>query len=120
LYSKRRIIELARDLRKNSTRAEKLLWSVLRNRQLNGVKFYRQHPLIYEEDRGRHYFFIPDFYCASHKLIIELDGKIHAYQIDYDRQRELILRKLGLTVVRFNNEETLNMERLLGKIECYL
>ena len=77
MVSRKRIIELARELRKNSTPAEKLLWAELRNRKLNGVKFFRQHPLIYEEDRGRLHFFIPDFYSAEQKLVIELDGKIH-------------------------------------------
>jgi very-short-patch-repair endonuclease len=91
MISRKRVIELARELRKNSTTAEKLLWEELRNRQLNGAKFYRQHPLIYEEDRGNLHFFIADFYCAEHKLVIELDGKIHEYQRNYDRERDLII-----------------------------
>ena len=120
MISRKRIIELARELRKNSTIAEKLLWEDLRNRQLNGVKFYRQHQLIYEEDRGRLHFFIADFYCAEHSLVIELDGKIHEHQRNYDRERDLIIERLGLKVVRFKNEETAQMEKLLEKIEsCF-
>ena len=119
MISKKRIIELARELRKNSTAAEKLLWEKLRNRQLNGVKFYRQHPLIYEEDRGHLHFFIADFYCAEHRLVIELDGKIHEYQRNYDRERDLIIERLGLKVVRFKNGETDQMKKLLEKIESY-
>jgi len=120
MISRKRIIELARELRKNSIPAEKLLWQELRNRQLRNSKFYRQHPLIYEEDRGRLHFFIADFYCAEHKLVIELDGKIHEYQKYYDRERDLIIEKLGLRVVRFKNEETEEMRKLLQKIEsCF-
>ena len=119
MVSRKRIIELARELRKNSTPAEKLLWAELRNRKLNGVKFFRQHPLIYEDDRGRLHFFIPDFYSAEQKLVIELDGKIHEKQRYYDRERDLIIERLGLKVIRFNNEETEDMDTLLGKIESY-
>lgn len=120
MYSRRRIIELARELRRKSTPSERLLWAELRNRQLKGAKFFRQHPLIYEEDRGRLYFFIPDFYSAEHKLVIELDGDIHDQQQEYDRERDLIVSRLGLMVIRFRNEETDEMERLLGEIESYL
>ena len=112
-------MELARELRRNSTPAEKLLWSELRNRRLNGAKFLRQHPLIYEEDRGRLHFFIADFYCSQHKLVIELDGKIHELQKDYDKERDLIISRMGLNIVRFKNEETQQMESLLLKMASY-
>ena len=113
-------MELARELRRRSTPAERLLWEELRNRKLNGAKFLRQHPLIYEEDRGRLHFFIADFYCSQHKLVIELDGKIHDYQKDYDRERDIIISKMGLTVVRYKNTETQHMEILLNKIANHL
>ncbi len=120
MISRKRVIELARELRKNATPAEKLLWAELRNRQVCGKKFLRQHPWIYETDRGRLHFFIADFYCAEHKLVIELDGKIHEKQKHYDRERDLIIGKLGLKVLRFKNEETEKMEKLLEKIEsCF-
>ncbi|MDX1590705.1 MAG: endonuclease domain-containing protein [Balneolaceae bacterium] len=119
MNSRRKIIELARELRKNSTKAEKLLWAELRNRRLNGVKFLRQHPLIYENDRGKLYFFIPDFYSSEYKLVIELDGKIHKFQKDYDKDRDLVISKMGLKVVRFKNEETHNMQHLLRKISSH-
>jgi very-short-patch-repair endonuclease len=119
MISRRRIIELARELRKTSTPAEILLWKELRNRKVDGVKFLRQHPLIYEEDRGRLHFFIADFYCAQHKLVIELDGKIHEKQKYYDRERDLIIERLGLKVIRFKNEETNQMDKLVGKIRSY-
>ncbi|MCA1800807.1 MAG: endonuclease domain-containing protein [Actinobacteria bacterium] len=119
MISRKRIIGMARELRKNSTPAEKMLWAELRNRQVNGIKFLRQHPLIYEEDRGRLHFFIADFYSAEHKLVIELDGKIHEKQKYYDRERDLIIEKLGLKVIRFKNKETVYMSQLIEKIKSY-
>jgi very-short-patch-repair endonuclease len=116
MESRHSIIRLARELRKQQTPAEKILWNELKNRQLHGVKFLRQHPLIYEEDRGRIHFFIPDFYCAEHRLIIELDGKVHDYQKYYDQQRDLIIQKMRLNVVRFKNEEARNIDELKAKI----
>ena len=113
---RRRITNLARKLRKEQTPSEKVLWSELRNRKLHGVKFFRQHPLIYEEDRGKVHFFIPDFYSAEQKLVIELDGKIHEYQKNYDQERDLIIKKMVLTVIRFKNEEIRNLDLLKTKI----
>ena len=110
------ITKLARKLRKQQTTAEKILWGELRNRQLCGVKFFRQHPLIYENDRGRIHFFIADFYSAEQRLVIELDGKIHEYQKNYGQERDLIIKKMGLTVIRFKNEEVRNLDLLKTKI----
>ena len=116
MVSRRRIIKLARELRKRQTPAEKILWSELRNRQLNGIKFFRQHPLIYEKDRGRIHFFIPDFCSAEQQLVIELDGKIHDYQNFYDRERDVIIERMGLKVVRFKNDEVRYIDELKAKI----
>src|SRR6056297_3005929 len=113
---RRRITNLARKLRKEQTPSEKILWNELRNRKLYGVKFFRQHPLIYEEDRGIVHFFIPDFYSAEQKLVIELDGKIHEYQKNYDQERDFIIKKMDLTVIRFKNEEVRNLNLLKTKI----
>ena len=110
------ITKLARELRKRQTTAEKILWGELRNRQLCGVKFFRQHPLIYKNDRGRIHFFIADFYSAEQRLVIEMDGKIHEYQKNYDQERDLIIKKMGLTVIRFKNEEVRNLDLLKTKI----
>ena len=90
--------KLARGLRKNQTDAEKRLWSHLRNRQLSGCKFRRQHEI------GN---YIVDFICLEKKLIIELDGGQHANQIRYDSQRTTILESLGYTVIRFWDNEVL-------------
>jgi len=113
---RRRITNLARKLRKEQTPSEKILWNELRNRKLYGVKFFRQHPLAYEEDRGIVHFFIPDFYSAEQKLVIELDGKIHEYQKNYDQERDFIIKKMDLTVIRFKNEEVRNLNLLKTKI----
>lgn len=116
MYSKREITELARQLRKKSTPAEKILWRELRNRQLLGVKFFRQHPVIYETDRRKYHFFIADFYSAEKKLVVELDGPIHEKQKDYDLQRDLVLEKLGLKVLRIQNEELRDLEEVKKRI----
>jgi len=110
------IKEFCRNLRKNQTEAEKILWAALRNRKLDKLKFLRQHPFVYKNENGRIYFFIGDFYCAEKKLVIELDGKIHGYQKDYDENRDQIIKSMGIRVVRFSNDETTMLPALLKKI----
>ncbi|MEB3885425.1 endonuclease domain-containing protein [Lyngbya sp. CCY1209] len=95
----REIEQAARDLRKQLTPAEAKLWQALRRRQLAGLKFRCQHPI------GR---FIVDFYCASCKLAIEVDGEIHTQQKDYDEARTEQLEVFGYQVLRFSNQEVLN------------
>ena len=101
--------EAARQLRKNMTPAEQLLWQHLRRRQLGGWYFRRQHPL------GE---FIVDFYGAKARLIIEIDGPIHDRQADYDRQRSALLERMkGHRVIRFSNDEVMNdLESVLFRI----
>jgi very-short-patch-repair endonuclease len=89
---------LTKALRKTQTDAEKRLWSQLRNRQLSGCKFRRQHEI-------GHY--IVDFICLEIKLIVELDGSQHAEQIARDRQRTAFLQSLGFKVIRFWDNEVL-------------
>jgi very-short-patch-repair endonuclease len=95
------LLRAARELRRKATDAEKYLWSLLRNRQLAGYKFRRQHPL------GR---FVLDFYCHEAKLCVELDGGQHAEpaQADYDRERTAWLNQEGIRVIRFWNTDVLN------------
>jgi adenine-specific DNA-methyltransferase len=88
----------ARQLRKNQTDAEKLLWSRLRRRQVGNNKFRRQHAI------GP---YIVDFVCLSGKLIIELDGGQHAEQAAYDERRTAFLESEGFKVLRFWNTEVL-------------
>ena len=88
--------QTSRDLRNNMTEAEKLLWSKLRNKQILGVQFYRQKPILN---------FIVDFYCSSTNLVIECDGSQHYTNegLEADRVRDEALAQLGLRVLRFNN-----------------
>ena len=102
----RRIQERARELRRDMTPAERVLWGRLRNRQLEGLKFRRQHPL------GR---FIVDFCCAQHRLIVEVDGGVHRNQREYDEARTQVLQAHGYRVLRFSNEAVLgDVEAVLG------
>jgi very-short-patch-repair endonuclease len=90
------LYEQARELRKKSTEAEKLLWEQLRGRRLEGKKFRRQHPL------GP---FILDFYCIEERLAIEVDGPIHDAQQEQDLERTRMLNALGCRILRFTNKE---------------
>jgi very-short-patch-repair endonuclease len=87
LNKRRKLVEIAkvvcRDLRKNETESEKVLWTAIRNRNLKGKKFYRQHPIFYDVT-GKEAFFVADFYCFTEKLLIELDGKYHRYRLKED------------------------------------
>jgi very-short-patch-repair endonuclease len=111
------IKKFARRLRNNPTPSEALLWKYLKEDRLYNRRFLRQHPIIYESIYQEHFFYIPDFYCASCKLIVELDGRIHDYQADRDRHRDEILHHYGLTVVRIKNEELHDIEKVLEKIK---
>jgi very-short-patch-repair endonuclease len=97
--------------------SEEILWQSLRRRQLCNAKFLRQHPIIYESLDNQHWFYIPDFYCAEKKLVIELDGHVHDYQKDSDEQRDKVLSEMGLRILRFNNEELLKIQDVLKRIE---
>ncbi|MES9874965.1 MAG: endonuclease domain-containing protein [Candidatus Sedimenticola sp. 6PFRAG7] len=89
----------ARELRRNQTDAEQLLWRSLKSRQLKGYKFRRQFPV---------HPYIVDFACLSENLIVELDGGQHTEQLDYDEKRTAFLESKGYRVIRFWNNEVLN------------
>jgi len=94
-------------LRKESTPAERKLWSLIRNDQLD-VNFRRQHAI------GN---FIPDFVCIEKKLIIELDGGQHLDQEEYDKERTKYLESQGYKVVRFwNNDVMKNIDNVVKEI----
>ncbi len=88
----RQMYEVARRFRKEPTASEHLLWQALRNKQCAGRKFRRQQPI------GG---FIVDFLCADEKLIIEVDGEIHAAQREADAERQHLLEQAGYRVLRF-------------------
>jgi very-short-patch-repair endonuclease len=107
---------LARGLRSNSTPSEKLLWKVLRGRSIEGHKFLRQHPLFYQIDKNWVDFFIADFYCSELQLIIELDGPIHKYRIEEDKERESKLTSRGFSILRIKNEQLSEIELVIELI----
>ena len=91
----------ARQLRNNMTEAEQKLWLRLRQKQILGLQFYRQKPILN---------FIVDFYCPAASLIIECDGSQHLNEkgLKYDLLRDQALTQLNLTVLRFNNLQILH------------
>jgi len=100
------IKRLVRSLRKKETPAEKKMWAKLRNRQFRGKKFLRQHPIPIIVDKQKRYY-IADFYCKEERLVIELDGKIHEQQKEYDDYRTEVMNQLSLKVIRFENADVL-------------
>ncbi|BAO56379.1 endonuclease domain-containing protein [Nonlabens marinus] len=86
-----------KQLRKNLTPAEAYLWTYLQTGKLNGLKFRRQHSI-------KNY--IVDFYCAKHKLVIELDGNRHnePVQKEKDNNRDSDVAALGISILRYENE----------------
>jgi len=111
------IKQVCRDLRRSQTKAETIFWNAVRNRKFLGYKFYRQYPFIFDYI-GIETFYVADFYCAKKRLVIELDGKIHEYQIERDELRTYIINMLGIRLVRFRNEEIENnLNIVLEKLE---
>ncbi|MFH0866472.1 MAG: endonuclease domain-containing protein [Bacteroidota bacterium] len=113
------IKKITATLRNNQTPSEKLLWVELRRRNLK-YKFLRQHAIIYDSLKNEHFFYIPDFYCALKKLVIEVDGKIHDYHKEYDRHRSEVLNGKGLHVIRIKNEELSDIAKVISKINDVL
>jgi len=90
----------ARQLRMSSTLPERTLWGLLRDRRLAGAKFRRQHPV------GP---YVVDFYCVSHGLVVELDGRSHHDRGVQDEQRQHYLESVaGLRVFRVDNDDVLH------------
>jgi very-short-patch-repair endonuclease len=103
-------VQQARRFRKQSTDAEKRLWSRLRNRKAAGLKFRRQHCV------GER---VLDFFCAEANLAIELDGSGHSRHVGEttDLDRELELYEKGIRILRFHNKDVFeNLDGVLNKI----
>jgi very-short-patch-repair endonuclease len=99
---------LARELRKNMTDAERIIWYYLRDRRLSGWKFRRQHPI------GP---FIVDFICIEKRLIVEVDGGQHNLNPEIDIKRTEYLKERGYRVIRFwNNDVLKETEAVLNSI----
>jgi very-short-patch-repair endonuclease len=96
------------------TKAEIILWSRLRSRQIDGYKFRRQHPV---------YDYIPDFYCHELKLIIEIDGEVHNLEETHmhDIKRDNILRVNGYHIIRIPNSEIeTDLNSSINKIRSFI
>jgi very-short-patch-repair endonuclease len=103
----RELKQRSRELRKESTPAESILWKHLRSRRFASFKFRRQYIV------GP---FIADFYCASRALVIELDGETHLGRGDDDQSRQAYLERQGLKVLRFWNN--MIYDELDSVLEC--
>ena len=101
-----------RELRKNSTNAEKMFWNKVRNHKFLGKKFYRQYPIFFDL-LGKESFYIADFYCHEEKIVVELDGRIHDSRKNEDEIRTDVINNLGIRVIRFSNNE---IERDINKV----
>lgn len=100
------------------TEPELLLWTKLKNRQIGGYRFRRQFSI------GR---YVADFYCPELKLVIEIDGPQHNTKenTEYDKERDLFIKSLGMNVVRILNAHIVNnlagaIEAIKNKIPLYL
>jgi very-short-patch-repair endonuclease len=102
--------ERRRSLRNNMPKAEVLLWTRLKSKQLHGIKFRRQHSI------GP---YVLDFYCSTLKLAIEIDGDTHAgeQEAEKDRKRQRYIESFGIRFVRFTNFQVIeNIESVLEEI----
>jgi len=89
---------LARSMRHHATEPERLLWLRLRQRQL-GFTFRRQFVI------GR---FVADFFCPDARLVVEVDGAVHASRFERDAERDAVMQEMGLRVVHIRNEDILD------------
>ena len=96
--SSKRLTDFSRDLRRKETPPERMLWSLLRDRRLGGIKFRRQQPI------GP---YVADFFCEAASLVLELDGHSHDDTHDKDRRRDEFMQSRGLTVLRICNSDLL-------------
>ncbi len=109
-------IRRAKELRRNMTIPERMLWNVLRARSIHNLKFRRQAAID---------CFIADFYCPAMGLVIELDGMTHLDRAKRDHKRTQHLQNLGLCVVRYTNDQViheldavyLDLMRVIEKLE---
>ncbi len=102
------------ELRNNATRSERLLWNCLKNSQLMGYKFRRQHGV------GK---YVLDFYCPELKLAIEIDGPLHETESGrrHDFQRQQFVESLGIRFLRFTDDEVrLDVDGVVERIRGWI
>ena len=111
-YGNRELMQRARVLRSNMTRAESILWSRLRSKKINGYKFRRQQPI---------FDYITDFYCDELRFIIEVDGEIHSDKKTSDLKRDNILRINEYHILHLTNLEIeTNLSLAINKINSFI
>ena len=98
IHNKSNLLDYRKTLRNHTTAAESTLWKAIRNKQIDNLKFRRQHSI------GN---YIVDFYCPEIRLIIELDGASHNNYLsgELDQERDRILQECNCTILRFENRE---------------
>ncbi|MGA6136237.1 endonuclease domain-containing protein [Acinetobacter dispersus] len=104
--------QASRNLRSHMTEAEQLLWQRVRRKQILGLQFYRQKPILN---------FIVDFYCPAVSLVIEFDGGQHYTEIglEADQNRDHALSELGLIILRFSNHQILTeIDAVIEQVYC--
>ena len=114
LFGDGQLIDAARELRQNSTPAEEIFWEAVRNRKFIGLKFRRQQAIK---------FYVVDFYCDKHKLIVELDGTVHdSEEAQFlDQDRSFNLSKWGYKIIRFKNADIFNrLSECLDEIAAFI
>jgi len=104
--AKAELFPLALQMRKNPTEVERAMWNILRKFRHSGIPFRRQHPIE---------FYITDFYCHNLRLVIEVDGEVHAKKEiqSHDEGRTGELERFGIKVLRFKNSQFLNESDLV-------
>lgn len=111
IHNQKVMEEVRRELRKQPTPTETLLWERLRSSQLSGRKFRRQHSVG---------VYVLDFYCPAERLCVEVDGNVHDNEaaIVHDKERDAALAQLNIKTIRFrNNEVETAIEMVLQSIE---
>ncbi len=103
-------LDRAKGLRREMTAAEARLWQHVRANRLGGLRFRRQQIIA---------GFIVDFYCEALRLVVEIDGPVHDDQTADDRERERVLARRGLTVLRFTNDAVMhNLPAVLARLQA--
>ncbi|MCG2700709.1 endonuclease domain-containing protein [Candidatus Parcubacteria bacterium] len=105
-------IRIAREFRKKPTRSERMMWDKLRRNNFLGLGFRRQHVI-----EG----FIVDFYCHKLKLVLEIDGPIHQYQIDDDCERQKIIKNKGIKIFIIKSDDVeYDIESVLKELKYFI
>ena len=108
------LFKLAKEMLKNPTQSERVLWNILRKYRIKGFLFRQQHPI---------YIFIADFYCHKIKLVVEVDGDVHFNDESQEHDDGCTgeMEKFGIKVIRFTNEQVLyNQDIILKQINEFI